>query len=159
MQWPHACLSTNRGILIHCVPGHTHPSKIMQISSCICHQWLLSLLVGGFYGRLVTNVFAVPALCFIMCGLLYLYNRHKIATLVQTGAVDETAFTEATVTFQRTIFFSIFLVYPMVTATLFRVPQCEQLGSDSYHEDDFSMPPPTSRTPYNAITSLVQNLR
>lgn len=33
---------------------------------------------------------------------------------------------------------------PMVTTTLFRVPQCLTLGNDSYHEDDFTIDCQTS---------------
>jgi hypothetical protein len=60
------------------------------------------------------------------------------------GAADESAFNQAAVNLRHNIFATIFLVYPMVTATLFRVPQCEQLGQNAFHEDDFSTIPPAN---------------
>jgi hypothetical protein len=95
--------------------------------------------VGGFYGKLYTNVFVMPIICFMFCFLLYLNQRRTIGAVIAMGGADESAYTAAKVSLQQNLFFCIFLTYPMVTATLFRVPQCESLGQDEFHEDDFTV--------------------
>lgn len=37
------------------------------------------------------------------------------------------------------VFFAIFLLYPTITATLFRVPQCRELNDRLYHEEDYTI--------------------
>ena len=31
------------------------------------------------------------------------------------------------------------MVYPTITTTLFRVPQCKEFGEESFHEDDYTI--------------------
>ena len=58
------------------------------------------------------------------------------------------------------LFASIFLLYPAISTTLFRAPQCLELGDDSYHEEDFDIDctrfagPLTSRTYNNFLAPL-----
>ena len=35
--------------------------------------------------------------------------------------------------------FGVFLLYPTITATLFRVLQCRELGSHKFHEEDYNL--------------------
>lgn len=95
--------------------------------------------VGGFYGKLTTNCFVLPALALGCCVLLYLNQRRTITAVISAGGADESALRTATVSFQQNVFFIIFLLYPLVTTTLFRVPQCADIGDDSFHEDDFTV--------------------
>ena len=65
---------------------------------------------GGFYGKLTTNVFAMPALCVGVCILYYLNQRRTIAAVIAAGGADESAYRTTTVGFQQNMFFSIFLL-------------------------------------------------
>lgn len=65
---------------------------------------------GGFYGKLTTNVFAMPALCVGVCILYYMNQRRTIAVVIAAGGADESAYRTTTVGFQQNMFFSIFLL-------------------------------------------------
>lgn len=95
--------------------------------------------IGGFYGKLTTNIFVLPAMCLSFCGLLYINQRRTIKAVIAAGGSDESAYRTASVGLQQNIFLSIFLIYPMYTTTLFRVPQCQEIGADAFHEDDFEI--------------------
>ena len=88
--------------------------------------------IGGFVGKLTTNVFAVPTIFAGGCILLYMNQRRNIATVIAAGGADESAYTTATISLKQNVYFCIFLLYPTITATLFRVPQCRELGDREY---------------------------
>ena len=90
--------------------------------------------VGGFWGKLTTNLVVLPAVAFGLCALLYYNQRRTISAVIAAGGADTSALRTATVDFQQNMFFVIFLLYPLVTTTLFRVPQCAELGDSRYHE-------------------------
>lgn len=96
--------------------------------------------IGGFYGKLITNIMVMPVLFVIGCALLYMNQRRTISAVIAAGGSDESAFTTATVAFKSNLLFGVFLLYPTITATLFRVPQCLELnGEHSFHEEDFTI--------------------
>jgi hypothetical protein len=66
--------------------------------------------IGGFYGKLTTNVFAMPAVLFGFCVLLYFNQRRTIGAVIAAGGSDESAYRTATVGFKQNIFFAIFLL-------------------------------------------------
>ena len=99
------------------------PIHPLQVHVTPADKWLSCVLppfrdVGGFYGKLITNVFVMPILCFFFCFLLYLNQRRTIATVIAMGGADESAYSAAKISLQQNLFFVIFLTYPMVTATL-----------------------------------------
>lgn len=82
----------------------------------------------------------MPALYTMGCSLLYLNQRRTIAAVIAAGGSDERAYTTATVQFKSNLLFGVFLLYPTLTATLFRVPQCRDMTDQhSVHEEDFSI--------------------
>lgn len=96
--------------------------------------------IGGFYGKLVTNVFVMPVLFVLACGLLYMNQRRTIAAVIAAGGSDSSAYITATVGFKSNLLFGVFLLYPTITTTLFRVPQCLELTDEhAFHEEDFSI--------------------
>eukprot|EP01043_Picozoa_sp_COSAG02_P027024 COSAG02_NODE_1575_length_11877_cov_43.830871_5_plen_2345_part_00 len=93
--------------------------------------------IGGFYGKFVTNVIAVPTVIFTICFALFQNQKRTIEATIRGGGASESARETAQVQLRKNVFFGIFMVYPTVTTTLFRVPQCRILGNDRYHEDDY----------------------
>ena len=59
--------------------------------------------------------------------------------MIKQGSSDDSAYRAASVGFKQNMFFAVFLIYPLITGTLFRVPQCQNLGEDSFHEDDYNV--------------------
>ena len=96
--------------------------------------------VGGFYGKLVTNLVVVPVFVMSVCYFLYKGQRRTIAFVIKAGGADDTAYESANVKLRQNLLFGAFLLYPGITSTLFRVPQCRSIGSDWFHEDDFRVP-------------------
>ena len=74
-----------------------------------------------------------------VCVLLYYDQRRTISQVIRQGNSDDSAYRAASVGFKQYMFFAVFLIYPLITATLFRVPQCQNLGDDSFHEDDYNV--------------------
>lgn len=66
--------------------------------------------IGGFYGKITTNVFAMPGVLFGLCILLYFNQRRTIGAVIAAGGSDESAYRTASVAFKQNIFFSIFLL-------------------------------------------------
>eukprot|EP01043_Picozoa_sp_COSAG02_P027509 COSAG02_NODE_1628_length_11586_cov_3.954644_1_plen_316_part_10 len=95
--------------------------------------------VGGFHGKLVTNLLVIPLVYVAGCIFIYTSQRRTIGQVVAAGAADESAYVTAKVKLQRNLFLGVFLLYPTITATLFRVPQCRDVGDTQYHEEDFSV--------------------
>jgi hypothetical protein len=73
--------------------------------------------VGGFWGKLTTNVFVIPVLFITGCGLLYLNQRKTIKAVIAAGGADESAFGTALVAFKSNLLFGVFLLYPTITTT------------------------------------------
>ncbi len=70
---------------------------------------------------------------------MFYSQRRTIKAVIAAGGSDASAYRTATVGFKQNLCFSVFLLYPVMTTTLFRVPQCRDLGQSSYHEDDYSI--------------------
>ena len=107
----------------------------LRACACMC----VCLQIGGLYGKLYTNIFVVPTICMFGCGLVYMSQKRTIKAVIAAGGSDESAYRTASVSFQQNLFFIVFLLYPIITTTLFRVPQCKDLEPHSFHEDDFSV--------------------
>lgn len=67
--------------------------------------------VGGFYGKLIVNIFVVPVLIGGICGLTYIYRRKKtLQAIIVAGAADASALDVLKVQLQQNLFLCIFLV-------------------------------------------------
>eukprot|EP01052_Picozoa_sp_SAG31_P008932 SAG31_NODE_459_length_15396_cov_5.092502_10_plen_431_part_00 len=95
--------------------------------------------IGGFYGKLITNVFLLPVLFCVGCLVVYYNDRRMYKRLIKDGASGSEALQSAVISLKRNLLLGIFLMYPMITTTLFRIPQCRQLGTDWYHEEDYTV--------------------
>ena len=106
--------------------------------------------VGGLDGKITTNLAVVPLLFICACFALRANQRRTIGFLIQGGAADESAYTAADVQLKNNVssawtvcsfwcfltvdfslivlqlFFGVFLLYPTITSTLFRIPQCKR---------------------------------
>ena len=58
--------------------------------------------------------------------------------VIAAGAVDTSASRRLKCS-QQNLFIGVFLVYPTITTTLFRVPQCQYFGDAGFHEDDYTI--------------------
>lgn len=81
--------------------------------------------VGGLDGKVATNLVVVPLLFASACFALRANQRRTIGLLIKGGAADESAYTTADVQLKNNLFVGVFLLYPTITSTLFRIPQCE----------------------------------
>ena len=95
--------------------------------------------VGGFYGKLWTNLLVVPVLFVSVCAFIWSSQRRTIGQVIAAGGADESAYVTANVKLQQNLMFAIFMLYPMITTTLFRIPQCREIGDRWFHEEDFSV--------------------
>eukprot|EP01045_Picozoa_sp_COSAG04_P012707 COSAG04_NODE_866_length_9767_cov_2.846400_1_plen_2137_part_00 len=95
--------------------------------------------VGGFYGKLTTNLAVVPLLYVSGCIFYYVFQKKGIGEVIAAGAADESAYVTARVRLQQNLMVGIFLLYPTITTTLFRVPMCRELGDRYFHEDDYNV--------------------
>eukprot|EP01045_Picozoa_sp_COSAG04_P003609 COSAG04_NODE_148_length_22826_cov_11.360026_4_plen_2104_part_00 len=95
--------------------------------------------IGGFYGKIVTNIVAVPAFIVGVCVLIYISQKRTLMAVIEAGAADTSGLEVLTVKLKQNLFLGIFLVYPTITTTLFRVPQCEYFGDSGFHEDDYTI--------------------
>ena len=95
--------------------------------------------VGGFVGKLVTNIAVMPSVFVMICILIYLGQKRTIGAVIAAGGADESAYGTVLVKLEANLLFGVFLLYPTITSTLFRVPQCLELGDHTFHEEDFSM--------------------
>ena len=73
--------------------------------------------VGGFYGKLATNVFVMPLLFVVGCAVLFLNQRRTIAAVIAAGGSDKSAYNTATVAFKSNLLFGVFLLYPVSIET------------------------------------------
>ena len=76
--------------------------------------------IGGFYGKLTTNLGVIPLLMLTICMALYYTERRTIGFVIKAGGADESAYVTATVKLKHNLFLGIFLLYPTITTTLFR---------------------------------------
>ena len=95
--------------------------------------------IGGFYGKITTNVVAVPSFIVSVCVLIYISQKRTLMTVIAAGAADTSGLHALKVKLKQNLFVGIFLVYPTITTTLFRVPQCKEFGEESFHEDDYTI--------------------
>eukprot|EP01045_Picozoa_sp_COSAG04_P002616 COSAG04_NODE_97_length_26459_cov_6.507246_4_plen_1426_part_00 len=95
--------------------------------------------IGGFYGKLVTNIVVVPTFIVSVCYLIYMSQKRTLTAVIAAGAADESGLHALKVKLKQNLFVGIFLVYPTITTTLFRVPQCKYFGEAGFHEDDFTI--------------------
>ena len=68
----------------------------------------------------------VPVLFVSACFALRANQRRTIGLLIKGGAADEGAYRAADIQLKNNLFVGVFLLYPTITSTLFRIPQCEQ---------------------------------
>ena len=57
--------------------------------------------------------------------------------IVKAGAADESGLGTLKVRLNHNLCLAVFLVYPTITSTLFRVLQCKSVGDQEFHEDDY----------------------
>eukprot|EP01045_Picozoa_sp_COSAG04_P010945 COSAG04_NODE_689_length_11142_cov_6.664041_4_plen_1132_part_00 len=95
--------------------------------------------IGGFYGKFVTNIVVVPLFIFTVCQLIYMSQKRTLTAVIAAGAADASGLHALKVKLKQNIFVGIFLIYPTITTTLFRVPQCQWFDDQGFHEDDYTI--------------------
>eukprot|EP01045_Picozoa_sp_COSAG04_P009418 COSAG04_NODE_543_length_12846_cov_7.281556_3_plen_1215_part_00 len=95
--------------------------------------------IGGFYGKIVTNIVVVPAILVGVCLLIFISQKRTLMAVIAAGAADTSGLEMLKVKLKQNLFLGIFLVYPTITTTLFRVPQCHYFGEAGFHEDDYTI--------------------
>ena len=95
--------------------------------------------IGGFYGKIVTNIVVVPVFILTVCFLIYLSQKRTVVAIIAAVAADTSGLHALKVKLKQNLFVGIFLIYPTITTTLFRVPQCKSFGEESFHEDDYTI--------------------
>ena len=81
----------------------------------------------------------VPLAVVGICFLIFEAQRRTLAAVIAAGAADQSAYEPLKVKLKHNLFLGIFLVYPTITTTLFRVAQCKDFGDASFHEDDYNI--------------------
>jgi hypothetical protein len=81
--------------------------------------------VGGFYGKITTNVVVVPLAVVALCFLIFEAQRRTLAAVIAAGAADRSAYEPLKVKLKHNLFLGIFLVYPVSLHSLygFRLPR------------------------------------
>ena len=69
--------------------------------------------VGGFYGKIATNVVVVPLAVVALCFLIFEAQRRTLAAVIAAGAADRSAYETLKVKLKHNLFLGIFLVYPV----------------------------------------------
>jgi autotransporter translocation and assembly factor TamB len=69
--------------------------------------------VGGFYGKIMTNVVVVPLAVVALCFLIFEAQRRTLAAGIAAGAADQSAYEPLKVKLKHNLFLGIFLVYPV----------------------------------------------
>eukprot|EP01043_Picozoa_sp_COSAG02_P025727 COSAG02_NODE_1456_length_12512_cov_17.368082_2_plen_232_part_00 len=117
--------------------------------------------IGGFWGQLITNVVILPFIGLFVCVLRYKLEQKTIAAVIAAGGADQSAYDSARVSFQQNLALITFLLYPTVTATLFRVQMCTNIGKQadgepySYHQDDYTIDCNASEYAIGQVLALV----
>eukprot|EP01045_Picozoa_sp_COSAG04_P027625 COSAG04_NODE_4082_length_2316_cov_41.215607_3_plen_383_part_01 len=76
-------------------------------------------------------------------------------TVIAAGAVESSGLEVLKVKLKQNLFIGIFLVYPTITATLFRVPQCKSFGDASFHEDDYTIDCTTTKFTLTVVFAVL----
>jgi len=98
---------------------------------------LLCQDIGGLYGKVATNVFFIPLCVLGICVAIYMAQKRTLMAIVKAGAADESGLGTLKVRLNHNLCLAVFLVYPTITSTLFRVLQCKSVGDQEFHEDDY----------------------
>ena len=69
--------------------------------------------LGGFYGKITTNVVVVPLAVVIVCLLIFEVQRRSLAAVIAAGGADQSAYVTLKVKLKQNLFLGIFLVYPV----------------------------------------------
>jgi hypothetical protein len=121
--------------------------------------------LGGFYAKLVTNLFFLPMLAAFACYVYYLSEKKTVDRMVAEGVTDSGGLRSASLNLQRNLMVGVFVMCeshhhplhfarlrsllcvmltetlpstdPMMTTTLFSIPMCRELGDSRYHESDY----------------------
>ena len=104
----------------------------------------------------MTNIVVVPTTLVGVCYLIYLSQKRTLTAVIAAGAADASGLAALKVKLKQNLFVGIFLVYPTITTTLFRVPQCHYFGDTaSYHEDDYTIDCSTTKFQATVATNLL----
>ena len=76
--------------------------------------------IGGFYGKIVTNIVVVPSFLVTVCYLIYMSQKRTLMTVIAAGAADTSGLHALKVKLKQNLFVGIFLIYPTITTTLYR---------------------------------------
>ena len=66
--------------------------------------------IGGFYGKITTNVVVVPLAVVGLCFLIFEAQRRTLAAVIAAGAADASAYEPLKVKLKHNLFLGIFLV-------------------------------------------------
>ena len=66
--------------------------------------------IGGFYGRLVTNLVALPVLGVTICTVLYQIEKKSLMAIVAAGAADSSTLETLQVKLRHNLFVGMFLI-------------------------------------------------
>lgn len=78
--------------------------------------------VGGFYGKIVTNVVVMPLLACAICMLIYLVEKRSLVAVIAAGGADRSAMKALRVKLKHNFFLAIFLVCELLS--LCSQPSC-----------------------------------
>ena len=67
--------------------------------------------IGGFYGKITTNVVVVPLAVIGLCFLIFEAQRRTLAAVIASGAADTSAYEPLKVKLKHNLFLGIFLVH------------------------------------------------
>jgi hypothetical protein len=76
--------------------------------------------LGGFYSQLAMNVILLPLLAAFGCFVYYLNEKKSVDRMVAEGVTTDSGLKSAKLNLQRNLMVGVFLMYPMMTTTLFR---------------------------------------
>jgi hypothetical protein len=93
--------------------------------------------LGGFYVKLITNIFVLPMVATFACYAYYLYERKELDRKIAKDTISESGRQSAKLNFERNLMILTFLIYPMMCTTLFSIPMCRELSGASFHESDY----------------------
>ena len=66
--------------------------------------------IGGFYGKITTNVVVVPLAVIGLCFLIFEAQRRTLAAVIASGAADTSAYEPLKVKLKHNLFLGVFLV-------------------------------------------------
>lgn len=74
--------------------------------------------IGGFTGKLVTNIAVMPIVFVTICFLIYMAQKRTVSVVIAAGGADESAYGTVFIKLKSNLLFGVFLLYPTITATL-----------------------------------------